>query len=63
MIPSPCINICRLDANSGLCSGCYRTLEEITAWVRCDDEQRQAILGAVAIRRQTAANTPRELLP
>lgn len=51
MIPSPCINICRMDADNGLCIGCYRSLEEITLWSRSDDTQRQAILAAVAERR------------
>ncbi len=51
MIPSPCINICRMDADNGLCIGCYRSLEEITLWSRSDDVQRQAILAAVAERR------------
>lgn len=51
MIPSPCINICRMDADNGLCIGCYRSLEEITLWSRSDDAQRQAILAAVAERR------------
>lgn len=58
MIPSPCINICRMDADNGLCIGCYRSLEEITLWARSDDAQRQAILAAVAERR--AALTPDE---
>lgn len=56
MTPSPCINICRMDADNGLCIGCYRSLEEITLWARSDDAQRQAILSAVAERR--AALTP-----
>ena len=51
MTPSPCINICRMDADNGLCIGCYRSLEEITLWSRSDDAQRQAILAAVAERR------------
>ena len=51
MTPSPCINICRMDADNGLCIGCYRSLEEITLWSRSDDVQRQAILAAVAERR------------
>jgi uncharacterized protein len=51
MIPSPCINICKMDADNGLCIGCYRTIDEITRWSRIDDEQRVHILGAVAKRR------------
>jgi len=32
MFQSPCINVCSLDPNTGLCLGCKRTLEEINNW-------------------------------
>ncbi len=51
MIQSPCINICKMDAASGLCRGCHRTLDEIAAWSRLDDAARTNILAAVASRR------------
>jgi predicted Fe-S protein YdhL (DUF1289 family) len=43
-IASPCINVCTLDANSGLCMGCKRTVEEITRWSHYSDEQRAEIM-------------------
>ena len=52
MVSSPCINVCQMDAHSGLCIGCFRTLDEITAWSRSDDLTRNEILAAVAQRRQ-----------
>lgn len=55
MLPSPCINICQMDADNGLCIGCFRTIEEITAWSRIDDAQRAHILAAVAQRRMAHA--------
>ena len=51
MIPSPCINICKMDAENGLCLGCFRTLDEITVWSRTDDSTRARILAAVAQRQ------------
>ncbi|WP_153132279.1 DUF1289 domain-containing protein [Dechloromonas hortensis] len=51
MLQSPCINICKMDATSGLCTGCFRTLDEITLWSRTDDATRAGILAAVARRR------------
>ena len=51
MITSPCINICKMDASSGLCQGCFRTIDEITVWSRLDDAGRQHILADVARRR------------
>jgi hypothetical protein len=52
MVPSPCINVCKMDADSGLCSGCFRTIDEIAAWARASDAARLGILAAVARRRQ-----------
>lgn len=55
-VPSPCINVCVMDKASGLCQGCLRTLDEITAWGRASDPQRLAILDAVAARRALQSN-------
>lgn len=51
MIASPCINICKMDAQSGLCAGCFRTIDEIAIWSQADDARRVGILAAVARRR------------
>ena len=58
MIQSPCINVCKMDAASGLCRGCHRTLDEIAAWSRLDDTARSAILTAVQQRRQNQPPQP-----
>lgn len=55
MLASPCINICRMDERSGLCLGCFRTIEEITVWSRTDDARRASILAAVAERRHSGS--------
>ena len=55
MITSPCTNICKMDARTGLCQGCFRTLDEITAWSRIDDPARSAILANIAQRRLARA--------
>jgi uncharacterized protein len=52
MIASPCINVCKMDEQTGLCSGCLRTIDEIARWSSIDDSRRLGILAAVAIRRQ-----------
>lgn len=36
-VPSPCVSVCRMDAATGLCEGCFRTLDEIAAWSTLDD--------------------------
>lgn len=49
-IESPCINICHMDARTGLCEGCFRTIDEITVWSRADDGLKREILDRVAER-------------
>jgi uncharacterized protein len=29
---SPCMSVCRMSDQTGLCEGCFRTLDEITGW-------------------------------
>jgi uncharacterized protein len=49
--PSPCVDICRLDAR-GLCVGCRRTLAEITEWPSASEARRREILRELALRKQ-----------
>ncbi|MDI2593958.1 DUF1289 domain-containing protein [Pseudomonas sp. N3-W] len=42
-VPSPCVNICALD-EADICTGCQRTVEEITRWSRMDNEERRGVL-------------------
>lgn len=42
-VPSPCISICRIDAASGLCVGCLRTIDEIIAWGRQTDLEKRMV--------------------
>lgn len=42
-VPSPCISVCRMSEQTGLCEGCYRTLDEIRDWSSADDSARRAI--------------------
>jgi predicted Fe-S protein YdhL (DUF1289 family) len=42
-VPSPCISVCRMDAVSGLCEGCWRTLDEIASWGMASDGERRAL--------------------
>ncbi|MBS1767146.1 MAG: DUF1289 domain-containing protein [Acidobacteria bacterium] len=30
--PTPCVHVCELDAENGLCKGCHRTAEAICRW-------------------------------
>jgi uncharacterized protein len=41
---SPCIDVCRIDAVTGWCEGCLRTIDEIAVWGSLDAAARRAIL-------------------
>src|ERR1051326_1901890 len=60
-VQSPCIDVCRLDANE-ICVGCERSIDEIVAWARSPDTERLRVLARVEIRRRArAANRMNEL--
>lgn len=50
-IKTPCIKVCVVDGESGLCLGCYRKLSEVAAWTRLSDIERDTILADLAGRR------------
>jgi predicted Fe-S protein YdhL (DUF1289 family) len=50
-VASPCINVCRMDARSGLCLGCARSLDEIAGWAQASNAQRLAIVRQLPLRR------------
>ena len=42
-VPSPCISVCRVDADSGWCEGCLRTLDEIAAWGQLGNDGKRGV--------------------
>ncbi len=50
-VPSPCVSVCVIDAPTGLCAGCFRTLDEIAGWIDLSAEKRRALLAALPGRR------------
>ena len=54
-IPSPCIAVCRLDLQAGVCVGCYRTVDEIGSWSYFTEEERRRVIEAIGPRRPTLA--------
>ena len=36
-----------MNRNSGLCEGCLRTLDEIIAWSKADDDFKRAVWAAL----------------
>ena len=50
--PSPCISVCRMDAMTGWCEGCFRTLDEIAAWGMMADADKRAVWQELVHRAQ-----------
>ena len=50
MIESPCVKICTLDARSGLCLGCGRTIDEIARWTAMSAAERGRVMSELPWR-------------
>ena len=49
-VPSPCISICRMDPDNGLCLGCWRDIDEIITWGRLDEDGKRVVWQAITER-------------
>lgn len=54
-VPSPCVAVCRMNACTGLCLGCWRTLDEIRDWSTSDNDTRRQVWDAIEQRAQAHA--------
>ncbi len=54
-VESPCTKVCVIDPASRLCTGCLRSIDEITAWGRLTPEERRKIMQALPARRARLA--------
>ena len=57
---SPCIKLCAIDRDTGLCAGCGRTLAEIAGWASYSEAERRRIMAALPERLAGASPSPRE---
>ena len=51
-LASPCISVCQMMPEAGVCAGCFRTLDEIAMWGSLDADDKRAVLAALPERRQ-----------
>ena len=49
-IESPCVQICVVHPETRICTGCYRTIDEITDWSRMTPEARRNIMNDLPAR-------------
>ena len=50
-VQSPCVNICVMHRESGLCTGCLRTIDEILKWSSLDDNARRQVIVEIEGRK------------
>ena len=50
-IATPCIKVCVVDGESGLCLGCFRTLNEIARWGGLPEMERDHLMATLPERR------------
>ena len=50
-IATPCIMVCAVDGESGLCLGCFRSLKEIAGWRALGDDERARVMAELPSRR------------
>lgn len=52
-VGSPCVSVCMLDEQD-VCTGCFRTAQEITDWFELDDASRLTVIDATRERMRAA---------
>jgi predicted Fe-S protein YdhL (DUF1289 family) len=43
-IQSPCIKICVVHPEARICTGCYRSIDEITRWSKMSNDERAMVM-------------------
>ena len=54
-VESPCIRICVVHPTERICTGCYRTIDEITRWSGMDSSERAGIMQNLPDRKPRLA--------
>jgi predicted Fe-S protein YdhL (DUF1289 family) len=49
-VDSPCIKICVVHAQTRLCTGCLRSIDEIAGWSQMSPDARSAVMDALPDR-------------
>lgn len=62
-VVSPCVSVCVIDKNTGLCMGCLRTIREIGAWRVMTNDEKRATVALCNERAKTVAPRDRDGTP
>ncbi|SPF76651.1 hypothetical protein ALP8811_01660 [Aliiroseovarius pelagivivens] len=52
-IASPCIKICVVHPEARICTGCYRSIDEIGGWSGMTDAERAQIMDELPTRKSS----------
>jgi predicted Fe-S protein YdhL (DUF1289 family) len=55
-IRTPCVKVCFVDDDSGLCLGCFRDLHEIGGWSQMSEAERSRVMAELPARRDRIAS-------
>jgi len=50
-VDSPCVKVCVVHPEARICTGCLRTIDEITRWSKMPPEERREIMAALPDRQ------------
>jgi uncharacterized protein len=53
-VSTPCVKVCLIDPETGLCEGCGRTGEEVARWGTLSEEERLGIMAGLEERMRAA---------
>ncbi len=53
-LPSPCVNVCRIDEQAGWCEGCFRLRDELSGWGLRSEDAKWALWLKIEQRRSGA---------
>ncbi|TCL09092.1 hypothetical protein BXY66_1135 [Shimia isoporae] len=49
-VESPCIQVCVVHPEERICTGCLRSIDEITRWSKMDADERRTIMDELPSR-------------
>ncbi|MET4128138.1 DUF1289 domain-containing protein [Roseovarius sp. MBR-6] len=49
-VESPCVRICVVHPEARICTGCLRSIDEISRWSKLSADERRAIMAALPDR-------------
>ena len=55
-VPSPCVSVCVVNPNTGLCEGCLRKLDEVAAWGQMSSAKQREVWQLIQARCQAASS-------